>query len=366
MKRDYLNTPSPPAISSIHYERSRLFKIKSYSTAAGRMTLVTPDYLAVVVDNRFYYISSEVEIDLSVASNWDTQTPTDCTVAANRAGKDFYLYACQSSSGSAPTFKLSAASTYPSGYTASNSRKIVTFHCECVNVGTISGHPLTGFLAGDIVPRSIQDLKHRPKPGFIPGMVWCGATDFDTLNGVPIWKAIYLASGTGANTASAYGATITDARTWYNFAEDFAAIGCRMLSFYEFMITSEGCPQQVNIYGSADPVTTGGHVATNSVRMISYYGSEDDCGVVWQWAKDHIYRLPDSGAIETCEAWGWINQGNSKGSAYLQNSGYAEAMFIAGGYWSAGSNCGSRSRDADTRRTVANSIIGCRFVAEPA
>lgn len=37
MKRDYLNTPSPPAISSIHYERSRLFKIKSYSTAAGRI-----------------------------------------------------------------------------------------------------------------------------------------------------------------------------------------------------------------------------------------------------------------------------------------------------------------------------------------
>lgn len=352
-----------------YYERNRMWKNKGSDSAANRRTLVSPSHLLVNIGgagNHAFELEAAVELDLDVAASWDTQTPTDYTVAANRVGKDFYVYACQPVSGSVPIFKISAATTYPFGYNANNSRKIVTFHCECANVGTISGHPLTGFLAGDIVPRSIQDLKHRPKPGFIPGMVWCGATDFDTLNGVPIWKAIYLASGTGANTASAYGATITDTRTWYNFAEDFAAIGCRMPSFYEFMITSEGCPQQVNIYGSADPVTTGGHVATNSVRMVSYYGSEDDCGVMWQFVRDHLYRLPDSGDLSTCQAWAYVNQGDGKGSAYLQSSGYAESVLIAGGDWSAGLACGPRCRIARYWRTDATSAFGARFVAEPA
>jgi len=346
-----------------------MWKNKGSDSAANRRTLVSPSHLLVNIGgagNHAFELEAAVELDLDVAASWDTQTPTDYTVAANRVGKDFYVYACQPVSGSVPIFKISAATTYPFGYNANNSRKIVTFHCECANVGTISGHPLTGFLAGDIVPRSIQDLKHRPKPGFIPGMVWCGATDFDTLNGVPIWKAIYLASGTGANTASAYGATITDNRTWYNFAEDFAAIGCRMLSFYEFMITSEGCPQLVNIYGSADPVTTGGHVATNSVRMISYYGSEDDCGCMWQLTRDHIYRLPDSGDLASCQTFAWADQGSNKGSAYLQNSGYAESVLYAGGAWNYASHCGSRGRTAYSFRWRAYSSVGSRAAAEPA
>ena len=41
-----------------------------------------------------------------------------------------------------------------------------------------------------------------------------------------------------------------------------------------------------NIAGSNDPGTTGGHKDTAGRRMISNYGVEDCCGVLWQWTKD--------------------------------------------------------------------------------
>ena len=114
MKRDCLNTPCPPAISTIHYERSRMWKNGGSDSAANRRSLVTPDFMSVVVNNRFYYISSALTLDLDASANWDAVAPTDYTVAANRAGLDFYVYACQPSSGSSPVILISSAATYPS------------------------------------------------------------------------------------------------------------------------------------------------------------------------------------------------------------------------------------------------------------
>jgi hypothetical protein len=54
--------------------------------------------------------------------------------------------------------------------------KLGGFHCEFVDIGTITGHPLTGFVAGDILPASVWDLGHRPTcdPA---GMVYCAKLD---------------------------------------------------------------------------------------------------------------------------------------------------------------------------------------------
>ena len=52
------------------------------------------------------------------------------------------------------------------------------------------------------------------------------------------------------------------------------------------MVITRGTPQKTNISGSADPNTTGGHVDTNGVRIVSNSGIEDLCGVMWQWTRN--------------------------------------------------------------------------------
>jgi hypothetical protein len=284
-----------------HYERSRMWKNKGSDTAANRRTLVSPDRITVNVNNVGYVKQAEQELDLNVVATWDTIVGTDYTVAANRAGKTFRVYACQPISGLVPVLIVSAASTFPAGYTALTSRKIALFHCECLNVGTISGHSLTGYLTGDILPRSIQDLKHRPNGNreFKDGFVWGGITDFDALNYAPIWKAIYMASGTGINMASVFGATTKVSYDWNQFVADFGLIGCRMMTDGEFQVLCTGIEEEVNISGSVSPITAGGHVSTTGRRMISNIGSEDDAGVWWQWLSTQSFRVDFDGSVVT-------------------------------------------------------------------
>ena len=286
-----------PARQDTYYSRNRMWANKGSDSAANRRTLVSPSHMLVNIGGagpHAYELEAAVEKDLDTAANWDD---AQYATAANRAGKDFYVYACVPVSGYTPALILSAATTYPAGYTANNSRKIGGFHCECVAVGTIAGHALTGYLAGDIMPRSVWDLLHRSS-GPQAGMVWAGKTDFDSVNLAPIWVMIYLASGTGTSTLSANGAAISDTRTWLDFADDFAAIGCRMMEDDEFQAIAAGSNEETNIAGSADPVTTGGHSDTAGRRMVSSIGCEDCCGVMYQWLRTQSFRCDPDGSVQ--------------------------------------------------------------------
>jgi hypothetical protein len=278
------------AIASLpaHYSRDLAWAIKGRSTASDRYAVLTPSELALNIGGMGFVLTGQASLDLSQAANWDTTAGTDYTVAANRAGKDFYVYACQQG-GSSPKLVLSANSTVPTGYTANNSRKIAGFHCLCVAVGTISGHALTGFVAGDILPESMWDLSFRPACS-PEGMAYDAKSD--------LWVDIYLASGTGASTASAYNATITDSRNWMDFVDDLGAVGKRLLTDPEFQLAASGSNEETNIAGSADPVTTGGHVDTAARRMISSIGLEDCCGVMWQWLQDQSFRCDPDGTVQ--------------------------------------------------------------------
>jgi len=106
------------------YNRDIKWLLKEpYTTAANRYTIQTPNDMSVDIDGAIYFIETQSDIDLSVEANWDT-IAVDYRVAATRAGKDFYIYACQPASGDAPVIKLRANSTVPTDYTAGNSRKI--------------------------------------------------------------------------------------------------------------------------------------------------------------------------------------------------------------------------------------------------
>ena len=332
------------------YQRDQKWVLKTaYSTAANRYTILTPAKLSVDINGTVYFLTAQAEIALSLEANWDTIAGTDYRTAANRAGKDFYIYACVPVSGSAPKIVLSANSTTPSGYSASTSRKIGGFHGLCVAVGTISGHTLTDFVAGDVLPASIWDILHRPVSN-PEGMVFSDA--------ISKWVDIYLASGTGASTLSVNGGTISDTRDWNDFVDDGGAVKKKMLTDPEFQVIAAGSNEETNITGSADPGTTGGHVDTASRRMISNIGVEDACGVMYQWL-DEQTMFYDAAVTAA-----WYDLPGSKGQLYRPIYSN-DCKLLAGMYWDNGAHCGSRGRNANSYRWSTDSAVGCRFCAEP-
>lgn len=283
-------------------------------------------------------------ININTASYWDSAA---YATPANRAGKDFYCYALQNN-----TFVLSANSTYPTGYSASNSRKISGFHCLCVSVGAISGHTLTGYVAGDILPLSVWDLFNRSsatQEGRVKSR--CGK-----------WVMIYLPSVSGSTLVSVNGGTIATGASSpafhpYKFEQWFARQGEYAISQLEFFAVSDGANQSSNIAGSSNPGTTGGHTATSGRRMISNEGVEDTCGVMWQWTRD-------LGGYNSGSAWANAFDGNDSG-AEGQHYG-APYRGLLGGDWDSGAFCGSRGSSWKYAPLYLGSSSSARAVAEPA
>jgi hypothetical protein len=351
----YLSTAAANAL----YFQEAFVRRSGLPVRSGANELTVLPFAIALNGNAFYSIEDSV-LDLTAAASWDATSPTDYTVAANRAGKDFYLYACVPSSGTVPDLVLSANASSPTGYTTSTSVKIGGFHCLCVAVGTISGHALSGWAAGDILPQSIWDLEHRSS-GMQEGTVYDPQTR--------LWVDIYLASWSGTEMQSVDGGTIADGASnpdfhWYNFVELFGAQNKRLPRFDEFMRFSRGANQETNIAGSADPGTTGGHSDTAGRRMISDIGAEDTCGVLWQWGLGE----GDDGAALSWDAADTTLDGTTydgdESVARGQSYGNPNRPLF-GGSWYHGSLCGSRCAFWNNSPLFLNSNLGARGVAEP-
>lgn len=349
-----------------------------------------------VVSHRALEADSDTAFDLSQMMHLAADAAATRTGEIN--GRDFYLYLVPDGEGGV-TVVASANSTCPNDidplYTALNTRKIGQFHTLCADaddeqhpltatlaaspgslaagdtclvkrykddgtgfhgfysrsvVSVTAGaqydtvtvsHPLAGFLAGDILPESVFCLSFRPFSG-AEGMVYDPDTDR-----IP---DIYLQSGKGLLTRSEFGATITDTRQQQNHQDDMMRVGKRLLYDYEFSSAAAGSNERTNIYGSADPATTGGHKDTAGRRMLSFIGCEDMCGVMWQWLEENTCNGGSS--------WGTYDAHASFGQTY--GASYA---LIAGGAWNAGASCGSRGRAATDARSDANSSIAGRGVS---
>lgn len=285
----------------------------------GSQTTLNIPYIQAMVNTTIVRIAS-VAININATTYWDNTT---YATASNRVGKDFYVYALSDG-----TIKLSINSTYPTGSDANNSRKIGGFHCLCVNVGTISGHTLTGYTAGMILPLSVWDLFNRSSAGN-EGMV---------KNFTGEWVDIYLPSWNGSKLVSVYGGTIADgvsspAFHCYKFEQLFGVIGKTPVSQEEFVVASLGSNQGTNVTGSTDKGTTGGWTDTTGRRMISNIGCEDMCGLMWQWCRD-------KGGNMTSAAWANAYDGNDSGVAGQHYQ--APYRGFLGGNWDIGAFCGSR------------------------
>ena len=337
------------ASSPSFYQRSNL--------PTSDRTKITIPSMWVNIDTDGYVLPTASEIDLNTAGTWDSAT---YATASNRAGKDFYIYACKPLSGTSPKMVLSANSTVPTGYQATTSRKIGGFHCLCADVGTISGHALSGYVAGDILPASVWDLKFRATSEN-EGMVWDGSQ----------WVDIYLDSWNGSSLVSAYGGVVADGQSTKPFhgelfVEEFAKVKKHLISRDQYVAFAKGSNEKTNIKGSADANTTGGHVDTAGRRMISNIGCEDCCGWMWQWTSD-ISGHPNASASNSdmpgaggqtsssegnhwLNGYGWQDDGRSvaniniDGSTNVYGHAYgALSRAIVGGGWGDGSSCGSRS-----------------------
>ena len=297
--------------------------------------------------NRVFY--NEHDIEYSAISKLDTGT-------ALQNGKQYYIYLVETDVVNQFDIRVSLNASYPSGFNANNSYCIGGFHTLCVAVTSSNApalpagslwdsHPAIGYSAGDIIPNSIWCETHRPmcNPA---GMVYIDLLD--------LWVDIYLQSGTGTSTRSAYGATITNSRTPIQHLWDMQLVGKRLAQDAEFMIFAEGSNQKTAVQGAAqpNPFTAGGHLDTAGKRMISGYFVEECCGLIWQWL-DEV--SPHGGS-------GWANYGdeNTRGASYGM-----PYILRAGGGWDNSSNCGSRSRASNSTRSNVIADIGARGVSLP-
>ena len=306
--------------------------------------------LPIQVGDKLFWLDTDITLS----------TATDLDTGSVAAGKDYYVYLCDDESDT-PVGLISLNSTYPSGYDADTSRKLGGFHTLCANVGTISGHTLTGYLASEILPQSVWDLTHRARNVNMDnsGLVYDPGTG--------LWVAIYLAADDGSSGfKSEYGATIWDsgqgAATWYDCVNRAAKIGGRLLTYHEFMSLAAGSNEETNITGSADPGTTGGHADTASRRMISNIGCEDCCGVMLQWGLDMSYRL-DPVPTGGDPAWAYSDLPNGKGSVYRQGT-YGVVMPLLGGRWNVGSHCGSACVYLTNSPWLSHASFGARVACD--
>jgi len=322
-------------LSTTYFDISTLF--------AGSVTTLNVPQILCKVNGTLVSISA-VNVDINATTYWDNTT---YATPANRNGKDFYVYVLSDGS-----LKLSINSTYPTGSDANNSRKVGGFHTLCNSVGTISGHTLTGYVTGNILPRSVWDLYNRASAGNA-GMV-------KSLDGY--WIDIYLPSWNGSQLVSSYGATIADgvsspAFHGYKFEQQFGMIGKAMISQVEFVVASLGSNQSTNVTGSNDKGTTGGWTDTAGRRMISNIGCEDMCGLMWQWCRD-------TGGLTSGASWANAYDGNdsSVGGQHYE----APYRGILGGDWDNGVECGSRGSYWDYSPLDLFSAISSRGRSEAA
>jgi hypothetical protein len=327
--------PASGFTSSTFLDQGTLFSRDSANT------LHIPD-LGGTVDGTLVEVTATTK-SLNTSGNWDNSS---YATASNRAGKDFYVYLL-----SAGGVVLSNNSTVPNGYTSSNSRKIAGFHCLAVAVGTISGHSLTGYAQGDILPRSVWDRFNRP----------ISAPEGMVLSDDGMWVDIYLPSYSGTLLKSVNGGTIADGSNgWhgYKFEQWFGDIGKKLIRQTEFVTASIGANQGTTISGSSDPGTTGGHTDTAGRRMISNIGCEDMAGVSWQWSRD------PGGVYSSGGGWANAYDGNDSGVAGQHYNVPYRAML--GGGWADGSICGSRYSGWYYSPLSLGSVRSGRGVSEPA
>ena len=313
-----------------------------YGSSRRRLTIKKGTILPLKVgEERNLFIAGD-DIEINTVDILDDEI--------QEAGTDYYFYIVPDNTNpSGLNFMVSPSKVAPSGFTRDQVFLIGGFHTLCVNVGNgltyVEGgatkqHLLNGYISGDILPESVWCLNHRPhsEP---EGMLYIPSLDF--------WCDIYLPSGSGANTKSAYRGAITRNRQYVDFVEDMFCVKKELLDDAEFAAAMLGSNEKTAVAGANETGATsggaGGRSDTANRRMISIYGVEEGCGSLWQWLR----------TTSAAGGNGWNGQNGDKGDF----NGGAHAL-LAGGGWDGSAYCGSRCRYAGPSRAYAYAAFGGR------
>ena len=298
--------------------------------------------------------------------------------AAFAVGSDYYVYICDSRQDAQDEqYIISLNSTYPSGWNASNSRKIGGFHygrCRKINdnmqpvnsSGAIFGTGWESAVSNGILPRSVWTLGHRPKCS-PEGMVYLGGGT---------WVDIYLNSDDGAQgLKSEYNCapmTGTEGMNWYTFTERLMKSGKRMPDYSEFCAYAFGSPQGLdgaNTNAWTATTNTGRGTTGSVVNAVSAVGCVDAVGRVWEWLNDLITRAEHATNAEyhPTAAWGWDKKSPLRDNATKYDVGniyqyyaYSLAALVAGGSWGIGVRAGARAVGCDVYPWYVNTSLGVR------
>ncbi len=298
--------------------------------------------------------------------------------AAFAVGSDYYVYICDSRQDAQDEqYIISLNSTYPSGWNASNSRKIGGFHygrCRKINdnmqpvnsSGAIFGTGWESAVSNGIVPRSVWTLGHRPKCS-PEGMVYLGGGT---------WVDIYLNSDDGAQgLKSEYNCapmTGTEGMNWYTFTERLMKSGKRMPDYSEFCAYAFGSPQGLdgaNTNAWTATTNTGRGTTGSVVNAVSAVGCVDAVGRVWEWLNDLITRAEHATNAEyhPTAAWGWDKKSPLRDNATKYDVGniyqyyaYSLAALVAGGYWDDGVHAGARAVGCNPYPWSVSTNVGVR------
>lgn len=322
-----------------------------------------PETMINIGGNGKGYVSPAISnLDPLLAAN------NDGSFSAFALGQNYYIYTCQQASGTAKII-VSINSTYPTGYTSSNSRKIGGFHYGRAR-NSITVADVTN---GAIVPNSVWDLGHRPvcTP---EGMVDIGNGTWVDIYLPSVNEAIAFSAGTGspitAGTAkSAYNAaplTGTEGLNGYSFQELARRSGKRLLSKGEWLQAAHGSPQGNNgdNLNAWSTTTNTGRANTGSVvNAISLLNVVDCVGNVWEWVDEYLVRWDDTGAAG--QAWGWKNSmaGMSVGQLYMLDE-TALVQILAGDDWGSGVYAGSRAVNLSVYPWLAGAAFSSRFACD--
>ena len=321
-------------------------------------TAAKTHYLEAGSDHSKILILAGTSLEVSTSSGIKTFTVNENTefsfpqlldAGSPVPGKDYSMFLVPDGSGGLKV-KFSLNSTAPEGYSVGDVARIGGFHTMCVSITSSnapsSSHPYVGYNAGEIMFTTIWDQIHRPK---------CSPNGMAYVELLDLWVDIYNQSGKNGAETSVFGGTRACSRMWDDHAEDMRLVGKRFLRDFEFTEAAEGSPQKLAVKGAAQPSpdTTGGHMTTSNLYIISKYGIWEMTGLQWQW----LLEVAANGGSN----WS-TNTGLSGAKGQLYGSSNA---LLAGGDWDGSSCCGSRSRSGADGRGAVHANLGGRGACEP-
>jgi hypothetical protein len=272
---------------------------------------------------------------------------TAITMPTLTAGTDYAIYACTDG-----TIRADASFTFPTGYTALNSRKIGGFHYA-------PGSNAAARAGGDTTPAineySIWDLKFKPASPdprgqmLVSGGFWADIYPLGVdhiINGTSKFNVTIADGSSPPKVPTQFGgngtATYTTL-TWWESAEVLAAYGKRLPTYAEFAALAFGTTEATS--GGTDPVST-----ILRAAFTSKWGAILATGNMWFWGANF-----GGGAAGA----GWTANTTGRGSTYQM-----ENAAIFGGNWDATSSSGSRASVWLNSPAVSNTIIGARGVCD--